>query len=161
MPRAIDSLSIARTSRGSGAQADTSDARVADDAWAAIQPLMQHSLGTGFAITIESWVAVYRERSLLNMGTAAWNTFAQIHNTIGAVQNMGSAFGAVGDAFKSAFDFSGDDDDAKIRLAIIGILIMVAIVSVSLLGGALITAAIIQRYAGTVTLPARNVVYVH
>jgi hypothetical protein len=113
------------------------------------------ALGTGLAITIESWVVAYRERSLLSMGSAAWNTFAQIHNTMGAVQNLGSAFSSVGEAFGSVFDFSGDDDDIKIRAAIAGLAIMVAIVAVALIGGALITAAIIHRYAGTVPLPNR------
>jgi hypothetical protein len=117
------------------------------------------ALGTGFAITIESWVAAYRERSLLNMSAAAWNTFAQVHNTVGAVQNMGGAFSAVGEAFGSVFSAVGDDDDPKVTLAIIGVIIMVSIVALAIIGGALITAALIHRYAGTVPLPARQTAF--
>jgi hypothetical protein len=113
------------------------------------------ALGTGFAIMIESWVAAYRDRSLLSIGGAAWNTFAQVHNTMGAVENIGSAFGSVKGAFASVFEFPSDSDDAKAKAAIIGLATMVAIVVIALMGGAFITAAIIHRYAGTVPLPNR------
>jgi hypothetical protein len=107
------------------------------------------ALGTGLALTIESWIAAYRERNAVNMGTAAWNTFAQIHNTAGALGNVGNSFSAVREALGSVFSFSGDEGDAKIRVAVIGLLIMVAVVSIATVGGVLITAAIIDRYAGT------------
>ncbi|MGD0641392.1 MAG: hypothetical protein ABSC22_11650, partial [Roseiarcus sp.] len=32
------------------------------------------ALGTGLIITIESWIAAYREHSLMNIGVAAYNT---------------------------------------------------------------------------------------
>lgn len=114
------------------------------------------ALGTGFAIMIQSWVAAYRERDLLSMGSAAWNTFAQVHNTVSAVQNMGGAFSAIGEAFSGIFSAASDDDDGKATIALIGLAIMIAIVAVSILGGALLTAAIIHRYAGTVPLPSRS-----
>jgi len=41
-------------------------------------------LGTGLAITINSWIVAFRERSLLSGGIAAYNTFATLHNLINA-----------------------------------------------------------------------------
>ena len=52
-------------------------------------------LGSGLILMIESWIHVCRERTLSNMTEAAWNTYAQIHNTYGALQGMGSAFDGV------------------------------------------------------------------
>jgi hypothetical protein len=115
-------------------------------------------IGAGLAITIESWVAVYRDASLLRLSNAAWNTFAQIHNTARAVQSMGGAFSAVSDAFASAFNLSSDsNDDGAVSVAIVGLMIMLVVVSLALFGGILITAAIIHYYAGTVPLPERDI----
>src|SRR4051812_14696435 len=50
------------------------------------------ALGTGLLITIESWIAAFRERSLMNMGVAAYNTFAMAHNVYGAIDGIGQAF---------------------------------------------------------------------
>ena len=113
-------------------------------------------IGAGFAITVESWVAAYRDASLLKLSNAAWNTFAQIHNTARAVESMGGAFSAANNAFGSAFNLSGDSkDDGTATVA--GLMIMLVVVSFSLVGGALITAAIIRYYAGTVPLPDRDI----
>jgi hypothetical protein len=118
-------------------------------------------LGTGFAIAIESWVAAYRDQSLLNMGTTAWNSLAAIHNTISAVQGVGSASSVASDAFSSAFDLAKGSDDPRATFAIIGLLIMLAIVAIALFGGAWLTAGIIRQYAGTVRLPVRNEAYAY
>ncbi len=104
-------------------------------------------LSTGLIITIHSWIEAYRERSLLNMGVAAWNTFAQIHNTADAVSSM---VPAMKEGF-SGISGSMDGDDAKSKVVILGM----AIVLVALLSGALITAMIIKRYEGTLPLPER------
>jgi hypothetical protein len=104
------------------------------------------TIGAGLAITVESWVAAYRDASLLRLSNAAWNTFAQIHNTANAVENVEGALNAVHDSFIS------DADDE-------GLAIMAGLVSVALLGGSLITAAIIRFYSGTVPLPNRDISY--
>ena len=115
-------------------------------------------IGTGLAITVESWVAVYRDASLLRLNYAAWNTFAQIHNTARAVESMGGAFSAVSDAFGSAFNLGNDSsEDGSATIAIAGLTIMLVVVSCALLGGCLITAAIIRYYAGTLPLPDRDI----
>jgi hypothetical protein len=109
------------------------------------------ALGTGLLITIESWIAVYRERSLGNIGVAAYNTLVQAHNTMGAINGFGPALRAVGKAFSSVAASRGD---AKGKAALLGIMIAVAIVAISLSAGVILTAALIHRYAATIPLPA-------
>jgi len=74
---------------------------------------------------LRSWVAAYRDASLLRLSNAAWNTFAQIHNTARAVEGMGGAFSAASDAFGSAFNLSSDSkDDGAVSVATIGVMII-------------------------------------
>jgi hypothetical protein len=117
------------------------------------------TIGADLAITIESWVAAYRDASLLKLSNAAWKTFVQIHNTATAIDNMGGAFSAVRDAFDPASNVSsGEDSDSKTAAAV-GLTVMLVIVSIALAGGCLITAVIIRYYAGTVPLPERDITY--
>jgi hypothetical protein len=107
----------------------------------AILPL----LGTGLIITAHSWIAAYRERSFGNMATATYNTVAQAHNMYSAVSGIGDAFKGLGGFFSS------DDEDASAK----GALLMIALVALSVLGGAFITYGIIRHYAGRLSLPNR------
>lgn len=107
------------------------------------------ALGTGLIITIESWRVALRERSLMSMGTAAWNTFAELHNASEAIEGMGDAFKDVGDLFSGLFD--GDDDDAKAKMAMVAILLVV----IALASGCLLTAILIRKYAASEALPQR------
>jgi hypothetical protein len=109
-------------------------------------------IGAGLSVTIESWVAVYRDASLLRLSNAAWNTFAQVRNTASAIENMGDALSSAGDPFKSTGDAGDDDRD-------VGLAILASLVSLALLGGSLVTAAIIRFYSGTVPLPDRDISY--
>ena len=109
------------------------------------------ALGTGLIITIESWIAAYRQHSLMNIGLAAYNTLAQVHNTMGAINGLGPAFQAVGKLFASV---AGGRGDAKGKAAILGAMIAIAVVVIALSAGVLLTAVLIHRYAGTVPLPA-------
>jgi len=111
------------------------------------------ALGSGLAITIESWITAYREHSLANLGRAAWNTLAQAHNTIGAIRNLGPAFEAVGKMFASAL---GGRGDARGKAAVLGLLIAITVVTVALAAGAILTSALIHHYAGTVPLPPHD-----
>ncbi len=108
----------------------------------AILPL----LGTGLLITVHSWIAAYRERSFGNMATAAYNTVAQAHNMYSAVSGIGDAFKGLGGFFSS------DDDDATAK----GGALMIALIALSVLGGAFITYGIIQHYAGRLAVPRRT-----
>jgi hypothetical protein len=108
------------------------------------------ALGSGFLITIESWIVTYRERRLMNVGVAAYNTLAQIHNTMGAVNSLGPAFRSVGKMFASVATGRGD---LKGKATILVIVIAVTVVAIALCAGIMLTAALIRRYAGTVPLP--------
>lgn len=94
------------------------------------------ALGTGLIITVHSLITAWRERSMANMGIAAWNTFAQGMNMYQALNSIPSAWGEV-----SAL-FGGKDsrDDNKAALVIL-------IVVVAIAGGILITSTLIRHYA--------------
>lgn len=104
-------------------------------------------LFSGLMIWLDSLVQAWRRRDLPSMGVAAWNTYAQIHNTYSAYQGMGGAL----DSVKDFFD-GGDDDDVKGK-AMILILILVV---VAILGGIFTTWGIISHYAGSEPLPSSS-----
>ena len=100
-------------------------------------------LSSGMVITLDSWARTYRQRTIASFGRAAWNTYAQIHNTFHAINNMDKAFGSVMEALPSKS--SGGSD--KKGGALVFILIFVIVVF-ALLSGILTTAVIISRVAG-------------
>lgn len=104
-------------------------------------------LGTGLIITIHSWQVAYRERDLLSIGTASYNTLAQAHNMVQAVDGIGSAIGTIAEGFES--------DDLPSAAMILAFLIA----GVSILGGVLLTVVLIKKYAGTVPLPSPEPVF--
>ncbi|MFO0824268.1 MAG: hypothetical protein U0792_14340 [Gemmataceae bacterium] len=59
----------------------------------------QGFLISGLMITLDSWARAYRTRRIADIGIAAWNTYAQIHNVYHAIKNMDGAFGNVVDRF--------------------------------------------------------------
>ena len=105
-------------------------------------------LATGYIITVYSWIAAFKESSLANVGTAAWNTFATIHNTYGAISGIKDSFGSIMEAVN-------DVDDARAKLIVYAAILAV----VALAGGIIITAVLIRHYAGTVPLPERKSEY--
>src|SRR5262245_51930238 len=94
-------------------------------------------IGSGLALTVHSWGVFWRERNFVNGATAGWNTFAQVYNTVSALENVPRAARGVGDFFAS------DDDDAADRLKLL-VLLLVAIAAI---GGCLTTRAILQSTA--------------
>jgi hypothetical protein len=100
-------------------------------------------LFSGLMITIDSWAQAYRQRTLGSFGTAAYNTFAQIHNTYNAVTGMGQAFQNVA-SFFSGSSRGRSDSDKDDRAGVLIILLVL----LALLAGVLTTAAIIHRVAG-------------
>lgn len=92
---------------------------------------------SGLVIWVHSLVAAWRRRDLPSMGVAAWNSYAQVHNTMNAMRGMPEAFNAV----KSFFSGRGDARAKGAGLVIL--LVVVAVVS-----GVLTTWAIINHYAG-------------
>lgn len=100
------------------------------------------ALGSGLIITIHSLITAWRERSIANMGVAAWNTFAQGMNMYRALDGIPSAWGQVSNLFGD----KDSDDDNKAALVIL-------IVVVAIAGGVLITISLIRHYAAQ-NLPA-------
>jgi len=115
--------------------------------------LVPFVLMSGYAITFDSWARAWRTRSLPDMGIAAWNTFASIHNTYSAIQNFGDALGGVADFFGSASGSRRSSSSKNEANAAAAILVIV-LVALALAGGALLTTAIIRRAAGSVPLPS-------
>jgi hypothetical protein len=109
-------------------------------------------VGAGLSVTVESWVAVYRDASLRRLGNAGWNTFAQIRNTDRALERMGDVLSSAHDPLSFTSDADNDDEGA-------GLAILAPLVAIALLGGSMITAAIIRFYSGTVPLPDRDISY--
>ena len=87
----------------------------------------------------QSWANAYREHSVVNIGVAAYNTYANIHNTFNAIDNFPKAFGS---AFKS---FTGGSGTSKAN----GLILFVAVLCV--LSGFIIAALIVHRVAANDT----------
>jgi cellobiose-specific phosphotransferase system component IIC len=103
-------------------------------------------LVAGLFIWIDSLVRAWRERDLPSIGIAAWNTFAQVHNTYAAVEGVGGAAKSVGSLFSSA-----DPDDIK-GTAVVAV---VVIILAALASGFVTTEMIRRHYAASRPLPAR------
>jgi hypothetical protein len=100
------------------------------------------ALSTGLVILVESWRAAYRDRSLANLGTAAYNTLAMAHNAYGAVDGIGKALAGVGELFEGK-----DEESGKMGV------MAVALALAALAGGILLAAHLINRYSSTAALP--------
>lgn len=98
-------------------------------------------LGSGLAITLDSWAYFWRKKSLGSGAVAGWNTFAQAYNTYQAVSAIPEALGSVFDAFGGKG--SRSKSDGKSAMAMIAILLVV----LALVGGVLTTSAIIRATA--------------
>lgn len=109
------------------------------------------ALGTGLIVTIHSWQVAYRERDIMSMGAAGYNALVMAHNVAQSVDGIGTAVSALGEGFGALLDGDGDSPQAKF------LLLAFLLALVALLAGALTTATLIKRYAGTVALPQRAV----
>lgn len=97
-------------------------------------------LGSGLAIWAHSLREAYRRRDFASIATAGWNTFAQIHNTVSAVNNLGGALKNVGELFSKAL---GGKGDAKGKVAILAILLVI----ISLVAGFMIAFGLVRYFA--------------
>jgi len=101
-------------------------------------------LFSGYAIMFQSWANAYRNHSVVNMGVAAYNTYANVHNTFNAIDNFPKAFGSVFNAFPRG--------SAKSKAN--GLILFVVVLCV--LSGFIIAALIVHRVAANDTqVPAR------
>ena len=96
-------------------------------------------LFSGLMIMVDSWAQAYRQRTLASVGTAAYNTFAQIYNTYNAIEDIGPAFKSVVGFFGGGKSGDNDDDEGQ------GAVVVLLIVALALAGGIVTTAAIIKH----------------
>lgn len=95
-------------------------------------------LGSGLAITVHSWGVFWRERNFTRGAIAGWNTFADVYNTVAALENVPAAARGV-----SKFFSRDRNSDSKDRAK----LIVALLVALAAIGGCLTTRAIIRSTA--------------
>lgn len=93
-------------------------------------------LGSGLAIWLQSVRTAWRQRNLMNIGVAGYNTVAQIYNTYEAISTIPGFIKDLG-------GFFSDDEDRKNGAT----LLVILAVLVALFGGALTTYAIVSSTA--------------
>lgn len=89
---------------------------------------------SGLAITVHSWMEAIKRRDLLSGGIAAWNTFAQISNTISFFRHIGPIFESIGKTIR-------EQGSKNVILAAICLVIL------ALLGGVYTTYKLVTKYA--------------
>jgi hypothetical protein len=100
-------------------------------------------LFSGLMITLDSWAQAFRQGGVLNYGVAAYNTYAQIHNTLSAIETFGTALKDVGSFFEGV---SSGDSDSENGGGIV-VLIVVALLAISVAAGVILTTVIIRKTA--------------
>jgi hypothetical protein len=104
-------------------------------------------LFSGLMIWLDSLIQAWRRRDLPSIGIAAWNTYAQIHNTYSAFSGISGALKSIKGTFGK-----GSKNGAK-GLALVLIIVLVVF---AIFGGVFTTWGIISHYAGTEPLPSRR-----
>lgn len=97
-------------------------------------------LGSGLAIWAHSLRVAYQRRDFASIAIAGWNTYAQIHNTISAVNHLGGALGNVGELFGKTLKADVKGSGKLWLLALV-------IVAVSLIGGFMIAIGLVRHFA--------------
>lgn len=134
---------LASIAKGAGLLSDSAYQAVAAlDYLMIIIPL----IGTGLIITLASWRIAFREKSLVSMGAAAYNTLAMAYDIASAAKNIPSLI----DSLKflgSSGDSEKDDEDSGIGLKV------VMIVLAALVLGILLTVWIVRTNIRKASLP--------
>ena len=76
-------------------------------------------LGSGLVITIDSWARFIKRPGLLNGGVAAYNTFAQVRNTMSAINMLPRAVSHLGEVFSGGKRGRGDSKGQAAILVIV------------------------------------------
>ncbi len=97
-------------------------------------------IGTGFIIWAHSLREAYRRRDFVSIAAAGWNSYAQISNTLSAVNNLGGAMSNVGEFFGKAMSGKGD---GKGKFAILVLLVVV----IALIAGFMIAFGLVRYFA--------------
>lgn len=97
-------------------------------------------LGSGLAITIQSWrrLAMARQRRFGDYAVTGWNTAAQVHNLATAFRHVPGIFDSLGEFFSGSFSSSSGSKDKGRGL------IVIVLVTLAVAAGCLTTFAIIQ-----------------
>ena len=111
-------------------------------------------IGSAIIITIESWIVFFREKSLVNGGITVWNTFATIHDTYRAINSFGTICKTVFSGFGEIFKSNGDDDEIKVKIILLAILVAI----IALGAGIFSTVFIIKKYTSSIPIPERSYV---
>lgn len=101
-------------------------------------------LGSGLILTIQAWKSFLADKSLGNGLAAAWNTGAQVNNTVELGKGV---FESIGDLFSSR-----DKDNQQGQLIMLAVLLVV----VAALLGAITTALLVQHYIRQARLENRQ-----
>lgn len=112
-------------------------------------------LVSGLMITLDSWGRAYRTRRITDMGLAAWNSYAQIHNTFHAIGNLDKAFGAVINSLSGGWSSGSSSSSGKSKdgAGLVAFLLVFVLVLAALFSGVLTTAVIVSRVAGNDDMP--------
>jgi len=102
-------------------------------------------LGSGLVITIDSWAHFVRRPGLMNGGIAAYNTFAQVRNTMNAINTLPRAISNLRGVLGGGSD--GDDNKSK------AVFLVIFLVAISLIAGVLTTRWIILSTSKNTFLP--------
>lgn len=97
-------------------------------------------IGSGLAITLQSWAYFWRRRTFGSGAVAGWNTFADVYNIYQAAHYVPTAWDTVKDVL---FPKKRSSSDSNSGLAYIAIMLALAAV----FGGILTAAAIIRTVA--------------
>lgn len=81
-------------------------------------------LGSGLAITLQSWAYFWRKRTFGRGVVAGYNTFAQVHNFYSAAQNVPGVVDHLGNFFGG--DSKSDEDEDRGRALILILALMAA-----------------------------------
>ncbi|MBI2038970.1 MAG: hypothetical protein HYT22_01655 [Candidatus Niyogibacteria bacterium] len=116
-------------------------------------------LGSGIALTIESWMRFWKQRTFGSGAVAGWNTFAQVYNMYQGVSAIPRALGNVMDVFGDRKSSRDDGDSGKGAMAMLAILLVVVAVAGGVLTTTLILRHAAKNHARAMTVMSRQSIY--
>jgi hypothetical protein len=102
-------------------------------------------VGSGIVITLQAWAAAWKRRTALNMGVAAWDTFAMVYNIRQGFVHIPGMWERLGGFFGSSKS-SSSSSNSKMNPQVLVVLIVAA----TALAGILTTYAIVTTVAGRI-----------
>ena len=109
-------------------------------------------IGSGMAITVQSWMVFWRQRTFANGATMAWNTFAGVSNIYSAMRGIPEALSGLGQLFRGGSRAEKDEGGNRNLV----FLVVVGAVILCLAGGILTTTVIVRSVARTHAVAIRE-----